>query len=109
MSVTFDPESWDKAGTAFGDDGAEFQSRGAAVLGGMDVPQRGSQEGGTVMDTVMSTLVPPLLQALTETANGIAGGLTATGEGLTQVAADYRAVEGANAQGGSQMVDPGEG
>lgn len=109
MTTSFSPESWDKAGAAFSDDGAEFRSQVAAVLSGMDVAQLNSLEGGTAIDTAISMLVPTLLSAFTETAEGIAGGLAATGEGLTGVAGSYREVEAANAEGGAGMVPPGEG
>lgn len=107
MTTTqFEPESWDRAGAAFEDEGAAFSSAFAATVGSCSIEALGCNNGGTIADTALGIVVPSLLQALQETVDGIAGGLTATAEGLRGTGSAYRQVEERNAEA-SAMLEEG--
>lgn len=96
MTIEFNPESWEKAGTAFSEDGTDFSTKASTMINGFSMDTLECNKGGTLADGAFAIIFPLLFQSLNETATGLGGGLTATGDGLTETAAMYRRTEDGN-------------
>lgn len=96
MTVEFNPESWEKSGKAFTDNGRDFGSDASAMINGFSIDKLECNNGGTLADGAFGIVFPVLFQALSETATGLSGGIKATGDGLDETAKMYRRTEESN-------------
>ncbi len=98
--TVFDPRSWAISGDAFTQESADIAAKVTSTLGSMDVEALGCTRGGHAADVALSLVVPPILEVFTETIEGIAEGLRATGEMMDATGTAYAQTESANTDAG---------
>ena len=93
MSVTFEPDSWDRAAERVISDGEAFAAACEARMSGMTTAALNCDGFGTLMDAAFAVVFPPSIQAFQETAAGLGRGFSRLGDAMGAVGAPYRATE----------------
>ncbi len=93
MSVTFEPDSWDRGAERVIADGEAFAAACESRLSGMTTAALNCDGFGTMMDAAFAIIFPPSIQAFQETAAGLGRGFGQLGDAMRAVGASYRATE----------------